>query len=309
MATRRPDLEALPYKAPPYLTRSIFPMFMTDAKAATVYYQDVRSSASVETSRSAGAAPSATTLTEASTTFTAVEGVKRYNIDDAARTLFGGLAKAEVVGSRLARRAVDGWIEASTAANVLANGSVTYYDILNDIFGAVKTGVETVSDKGAGGRIAFVSSTKVIQRIKAYAAVIDRMKYTGVIADGVRQVRGFGNEVLAACLGVDLILEGPLAEWYTASATYQERAALVVLPDGNMDPLEEIQAGRTYCYQLDEQGNNTMIETYHDDNLVADVVQARVWANQVVLNPELIYGLKGLDELNASSTTTTTTTG
>jgi len=50
------------------------------------------------------------------------------------------------------------------------------------------------------------------------------------------------------------------------------------------------------------------MESYHDDNLVADVVQARSWVDLEILNPELIYILDGIDAGNATTTTTTTTT-
>jgi hypothetical protein len=134
------------------------------------------------------------------------------------------------------------------------------------------------------------------------------MKYTGVIPASIEDVRGFSDIQLAAALGVDEVIAGPDAEWYTASSSYYERGALVVLPDPNADPREEPQFARTWTCKVAEQGEQQfLVESYRDDNLIADVVQARSWFNVVALNQELCYVLWGFDDLNATSTSSTTT--
>jgi hypothetical protein len=307
MATRRPDLEALPYKAPPYLATILMPYINLPGKAGTIYYKDIQSDQSAQTGRSAANAPTTTTLTSSSAAISCAEAVYRVNFADDEVNVMGGLANAQAAGSRVVKRSVGANVEALVAAHVLNGSSVPVWDIQESLIKYVALAYETLQDY-AEGPIALVGARRMINRVKRYSEVIARMAYTGVIPRDIRDVRNISDEQLAAALGVDRVLAGPTAQWYTASATYQDRLAVMVLPNSDAGPLEELQFGRTYIYPIDDQGNNIMVETYRDDNLIAEVVQARVWRDAELLNPELCVILDGCDELNANTTTTTTTT-
>ena len=311
--TRRPDLERLPYKAPNYLTPQIFPFLPRAMKQGVLYYADIQTETAAETGRSGGTAPTAVNLSDAHTTYDldTDEFIKRMGIPDAEIPGFGGLDAAQQVAARKGKRSVGLAIEDLTVANVLANASVTYVDILNSLIGAVDLGRDTLMDR-ADGQIAFVCSSRIFNRIKRYDTIIDRMKFTGVMASGIRDVRSISAAQLAAALNVDAILVGPNSEWYDDDADYQDRAALMVLPDPSAEPIEELQAGRTVWFSADgiAVSADTMFEihSYYSDNLLSEQVDVRAYAEQHMLNTELIYGLDGIDEDNTVTTTTTTTT-
>jgi hypothetical protein len=305
MATRRPDLESAEFKAPPYIGEIVCPHWIVGGKAGTVYYQDIQSDVTGQTARTNATAPTARLLAESSTTWSAAEVIERVNMAQASIELLGGLANAELVAARKAKRGIVFHLEKAVAAAVLANGSATVDNIENDLIGTVATGKASIMDQGAFGPVAFVCSKRIFDRVRMYTEITNKMLWTPGMPGDPRRVN---EDVLANILGVDRVLVGPDDAWYTASATYQERAALVVLPDPNATPLDEIQFARQMVFPVGEQGGLFMCESYYDDNLKAHTVDAQAWANLVAFNNELVYILSGLDVLNASSTTTTTST-
>jgi len=308
----RPDLEALDYKRPGNLTDTLFPMLGRAVRQGTLYYQDLQADAAAQTGRTAGAAPTETTMADAKTTYNLEndEFIARIKIPDAEIAGLGGLDAAQQSAARRGKRGIGVAIEDLTVANILANGSVTYVDILASLIGAVDTGVGTLLDQGADGPIAFCCSRRIFSRIKRYAEIIERMKFTGVLPSGITDVRGISAAQLAAALNVDEVRIGPDTEWYTHAAGYQDRAALVVLPDGGMNPNETPQVGRTAWFSPDgttpAAGALFECHSYYSEEKLSEMVDVRAYAEQHVLNPELIYGLDGIDELNAVITTTTT---
>jgi len=308
MAQRREDLEQMEFRYPRAIGDRCMPPMLVNMKVGDYGYADVNADTTAQTSRTVGAAPTAQTIASANTSFTAVEVIDRVNAGESEIALHGGLESWLGVGSRIVKRNVSNFIEAAQAAAVLGS-SATEANILNDLIGTAETAAETVADY-AEGTIALVGSKRVINRVKKYAEVTDRMIYTGIAPGAnVRDVRNISDDQLAATLGVDTVLPGPLAAWYTASANYQERLAIIVLPDPNASPLEGVQYGRTVRYQVSPGNANTFELLHHyDDNLIADVLTCRSWFVVAELNSEALYILNGCDALNASSTTTTTTT-
>jgi hypothetical protein len=311
---RRTDLEAIPYKRPQMLTPTLFPMLPRAQRQGVIYYQDYAADPSAQTGRTAGTAPTTTLVADAQTTFNLEndEFIKRMEIPDGDIAGLGGLDKAQMVAARRGMRAVGNSVEALTAANILANASVTYVDILASLIDAVGVGYETLADR-AEGRVALVCSHRIFNRIKQYDEVVERMKFTGVLPASVNDVRGISAAQLSAALGVDDVLVGPTALWYTASAAYQDRAALVVIPDGDMEPTEDLQVGRTLWFMPD--GGTPAVDpalfeihSFFSDTELSEMVDVRAYAEQHVFNAELIYGLDGIDAENTVTTTTTTTT-
>jgi hypothetical protein len=311
MATRRPDLEAEPFRFPRALSQIVYPPKTVMQKVGDYYYADVQSEGTVQTDRTLGEAATATTITGASQSFNLAAGdefIQRKKIPESERDLLGGLEKAELAASRITKRSVMKALELLTSANVLAGAGVDTDDIENDLIGTVATNVDLVMDV-AEGEIAMVMSSRVFNTIKKYDEVLERMKVTGVMLRDIKDVRNISREQLAAIFGVDRILIGRNAEWYNASATYQQRAGIMVLPDKDLDVLEEIQAGRFIVFPVgDDPADWFMCESYHSDDLTSDIVQTRVWAELHLLNPETQKILTGIDPDNASSTTTTTST-
>lgn len=223
-----------------------------------------------------------------------------------------------MVAARTGKRSVGVAVEDLTVANVLASGSSPVRDILTTLIGAVEIAKDTVIDAassgGASGKVVLVCSSKIFGIVKRYSEIISRMKHTGIIAGGTNDVRGVSAMQLAACLNLDGVLVGPNSEWYDDETTYQDRAAVMVLPDPNVEPVEEAQAGRTVWFSPADGGPPTGEETlftcesYYSDDLRSEVVDTQAYAEQMLMNPELIYVLKGIDEGNTVVTSTTTTT-
>jgi len=311
MANRRPDLERLPYKAPRYLTPMLFPLMGRLVKQGTVYYQDIVADSAAQTGRTSGDAPTAQKLTDQHTTFDLDddEFIDRINIPAQEIAGLGGLQRAQQKGARVAKRNVATAVEDLTVANILGNASANKRDILDSLLDAVDIARDYVMDR-VPGRIALVCSQRIFSRIKRYDAVIERMKFTGVLASGSRDVRSISALQMASVLDLDEVLVGPNSEWYDDDTDYQDRAAIVALPDPMVDPDEEIQIGRTIAFSpLDAEFNDLFqIETFYSDDLRSEVLDAQIFAEQKVFNPEGIYILDGIDEGNSTMTTTTTTT-
>ena len=304
MADLRPDLAAQDFKKPNYIGHIFMPPFSVQEKVGDFSYRNITADSTAQTGRSNAAAPTIQTIDSSSTSFTCIETIDRINADTAEVLLHGGLANWQELAARVGKRNVLLVLEKLIAAQVLAGASSTVADILNDFIGAVETAYESVADY-ANGQIALVGSRRVLRRVTKYAEVIARMLNTGVILSSVKDVRNISNEQLAGVCGVDLVIEGPLDAWYTASATYQDHLAVIAIPDPTAHPLEEVQFGRSVTY---DQDGIFEVSTYLDDNLRAETVDVASWQVLVNLNPECCYILDGCDALNAASTTTTTTT-
>jgi hypothetical protein len=304
MRTRRPDLEALPFKSPGFIAGQLFPFFTTAQKTGTLYFDDIVSDGTAETTRSLAAAATASRIDSASTSFTCAEIIKRYKIDDSEILLRGGLDAAQAKMARHGKRAIMDYLEAKAVAATFGDiASISNRDILTSFLQALDVAKEAVQDYG-DGKVAVFGAQSVISRLKRYDEVVDRMKHTGVLVRDIRDVRSISNEQLAAALDVDMILPGPSTPWLGSDSAYDGYVGVCLLPDENVDPDEAVQLGRTIVY---EEDGLYRVETYYSDDLISEVCDTRVWANMLALNKECCYILRGVDEGNANTTTTTTT--
>lgn len=311
MATRRQDLEALDYKNPGNLTQVIFPRVFRAVRQGVLYWRDIVADSAAQTGRTAGAAPTAQTITDNKSSFNLEndEFIDRVKVPQEDIAGMGGLLQAQMNAANIGKRNVAEAVEDLTVANVLNNGISPEADILGSLIEAVETAKASVMDKTANGKIVLVCSSVVFGIIKRYSAIIERMKFTGVLASGINDVRGISQEQLAAALNLDGVLVGPKSSWYDESSVYQDRAAVMVLPDPNVEPIVEAQAGRTIWFSPDgiaPAGDQTLfsVESFYSDDLRSEVVDVQAFAEQKLLNPELIYVLKGIDEGNVVTTTT-----
>jgi len=297
----RPDLAALEYARPAYITDRIFPLLPRAMRQGTLYFQDLQADVSAQTGRTAGTAPTTNLVADANTTYNLEndELIDREEIPDGDIAGLGGLYAAQQVGARIGKRAVGNAIEDLTAANVLANGSVTYTDIASSFVAAVQLGYDVLVDLAGDGPIALVLSNRLFSLVKRYEEVVDRFKFTGVIPAPSNVVRNVSTEQLAMALGVDLVLPGNNEQWYTQSATYQDRAALVKLPQDGVDPNEVPQVGRTLWFSATgaTPGGDELFEchSWYSDAELSEMVDVRAYAEQHVLNVEHIYGLDNVD--------------
>lgn len=300
--TRRPDLEMLPVaQRPGFLTGQIFPLLPRAQRQGTLYFSDIQSDVSAQTGRVAGTAPTTNLIADAQTTYNLEndEFIDREEIPDGDIAGLGGLDSAQQVGARRGKRAVGNAVEDLTAANILANGSATYTDIGTSYVGAVADAFDSLQDYPGDGMVVLVTSSKLFNLVKRYTDVIDRMKYTGVIPASANVVRNLSAEQLAIALGVDGVLIGNNTQWYDQSATYQDRQALVKIPMASVDPIEDVQVGRTCWFSptgsMPAEGELYEVHTWFSDEQLSEMVDVRAYAEQKVLNVELIAGLDGVD--------------
>ncbi len=301
MATRRTDLEAIPFKNPGFIGGSIFPNFETKQKTGTLYFDDIVADAAAQTDRTLGTAPAAVRIDSASTSYTCAEKIKRYKIDESEILLRGGLDAAQAKMARKGKRSVAGAIENLAVAATFGDiANIAHADILASFLMALDTGKEAVEDY-ADGKLALFGAQKIISRLKRYDEIVERMKFTGVLAGGVRDVRSISDEQLAAALNVDVILSGPSSEWLGAASAYDGYLGLCILPNPQVDPDEEVQFGRTMIY--DDDGL-FKVETFYSDDLKSEVCDVQSWVNLIALNKESCYIFTGVDEENTVTTTT-----
>jgi hypothetical protein len=305
MADRRPDLEAAPFKAPPFISDMIFPVMNVNVKAANpFYYADIQTDVTGQTSRSLTTAPTARTFASANTSFTCAEVIERVQEGESEVALTGGLEPSRAKMARKGKRGVGVHIEDKAVTATFGNGSITSADILGSFLARLDIAKETIMDN-ADGRIALFGAMRVINRLKRYDEVVERMSFTGVPAGNLRDVRSISDDQLAAAIGVDVVLPGPSTQWLGAASAYDGYLGLCVLPDESVDPDEEIQFGRRMVYVGDSlvEGNPYRVDSWYNETLRTEVIDVLVWSNTINLNNEACYIMTGIDEENTVTTT------
>jgi hypothetical protein len=307
MATRRPDLEAAPYKEPNYIWKAIMPLYEVMVKTGDTRFQDIVADAAAQTDRTLGTAPTATRIDSAKVTFSLNEKIKRYKMDNSEIEQLGGLLMAQMKGARAGKRAVGAAIETAAIASTFGDeANINSADILTSFLKTLDVAKETVMDY-ADGPLGLFGAYKVANRLKRYDEVVERMTFTGVLPGNVRDVRSISDAQLAAAIGVDQVLPGPSAAsaagWLGAASAYDGWLGLMALPDASADPDEEIQFGRMFAMNSGSAGELFQVETYYSDDLRSEVVDTTAWIDEQVFNKEACYILKGIDEENTVTTT------
>lgn len=300
--TRRPDLEALPIAQRPfYVTERILPLLPKAVRQGTQYYSEIQSDVSAESDRTAGEAPNENTISDQKTTFDLEneEFIDREKIPDCEIAGLGGLDAAQMKGARKGKRAVGSEVEKLTAANILANGNVTYTDIGSSLIRTVGQRRDVLLDLEGVNSIALVISSRLFHMIKTYKEIKESMAFTGVPITTLQDVRGVRPNQVAATLGVDEIIVANNTQWYNESATYEDRAALVALPDASVEPDEIVQVGRTLWFSatgiVPAAEDLYEVHTWYSDEKLSEMCDVRAYAEQHMFNDDLIEGLSGID--------------
>jgi hypothetical protein len=305
MATRRPDLEAIPYKNPGFIGGTLLPFLPKQVKAGTQYFSDILSDVSAQTDRTLSEAPTAYSIASASTTFNLAgdEKIHRAKIDSSEIEQLGGLDAAQQKAARKGKRAVMKAIEDAVVAATFGGSGFSSRDILSSFINAINLAKEQVQDY-ADGRVCLFGARRIIDRLKRYSEITGKMIYTGMVNSAEsKDVRNISDDILAGAVGVDVVLAGPSTEWLGAASAYDGWLGVAILPDGNVDPDESIQLGRIPILDLGA-GNTMLIESFYSDDLKSEVVDTSMWSEILMLNKEACYILKGIDESNTITTTT-----
>lgn len=306
MPAIRPDLQTAEFSRPPFLTDIILPPLMREQIAGTLYYQAVASDVTAQSGRANASTIGDITehiVSAASKTFSCSEIRDRQKMSYTQVKGYADLLHAELAMARIAKRAWFSKVETTTARVLLGAASPTDLSGTSaDIASSLENAVAELQDK-APGKVALVLSSRNFTRLKTDSNIKDRMKNTGVVLGAGGDPRNVTAEQLAAILGVDQILIGPNDVWHTAMKKanstgqtdgfdYQGNAALVVLPDPAVDPVEEIQLGRTIYYKWSSNGDFFVCESFHDDKCDADCVDIKGLVDSQVFNTSLFITFK-----------------
>lgn len=295
----RPDLAAIEVNPPEgYIGTQIMPIVPVTDKTGTLYYATLTADAAAATSRSVGTAPTAVQISDSSTTFTTVERVKRGGITPDEVKQMGGIEKADMVGSKYAKRQVMNAIEGSICAEILGQAASAQFDAAK-IMKDNQTALQTI--RQYEGQTALVSSTAVLKRIVSgllnngdMGPVFSRL-ISGTSPAVAVQGMNFSSwlQGLALFLGVDKVLAGDDAIWNTA--TYDGHFAYVKI-DASGDPLSHKWMpilGKTFMFMPDGK-NPWVIQSVADRVNINNFYDAYAWYDTVALNTGAIYVVDGV---------------
>jgi hypothetical protein len=296
----RPELAMLPVNAPiGYVGSKILPVLKVQAKAGTYYYTALDADAAAQTSRAAGAAPTAVTIAEASSTFSAAERIKRYKLPWEMIPLIGGLDKADERGAKAAKRSVMNALETAQLAT-LVDGAGT------SVTSAIVDGIIDACDQvhRYAGQTAFVCNVGqyrwLIQQDEIKNLLVRTYGGMGFVDAMSPQPGGAFKAMLQSLFGVDQVLVADDTFWPYA---YRTTAAVVKIPDGTdeMSFVSDAEYGRTMIYWPTDAAEPYEINSFADDDLRSNIFDCSEWDSIEEFNS----GAKVLLTINTSGSTTT----
>jgi hypothetical protein len=292
----RPDLAALEVNAPiGYIGGRILPPVRISGKAGTVYDMQLVADAAATTSRSAGAAPQAVSLTENSSAISCAELIKRYKVPWEGIPLMGGLAATDALGAKAAKRSVMNALETAQLA-VLVDGAGT------SITSAIVDGIIDACDQvhRYNGKTAFVCDVGIYRWLIQQTEIKNLMVRTfgGMGAmESLSLVPNVFKSMLQALFGIDEVL---IADDKFYPYSYRTTAAVVKLPTPDETSfVTDPELGRTFIYWPTD-GNMFEINSYPDDDIRSNVYDATVWYDAEQFNS----AAKVLLTLSTSGSTT-----
>lgn len=295
----RPDLAAIEVNPPEgYIGSKIVPTVPVAEKSGTIFYWDVESDVAAQTGRSTVTAPTSTTLAGTSTSFSCAEAISRGKIaPDEVKTM-GGIAKADMVGTKFAKRNVLNAIETAIAAITTGSAADDTFDPAK-LMGQAQTALDSV--RKHYGKTTLVGSTITLKR--AVQALLNDATASKVFA---RLITGTAPSVavsgmnfqawmngLAMYLGVDQVLAGDDAIWNAG-----DNAGKLVIgkfDDGTEELVHKYEPvfARNMLFMPDGT-NPWFVESIGDRLTKANVYDAAVWYDLVELNSAAIYVLGGV---------------
>lgn len=309
---RRQDLEMSLTEINPYLGaigNFILPTQNVGQRLGKYYYQTLQADSAAQTSRGSTTAPTATTIAETSADWSCLERIKRYNMPrDRVKTQFGNILKADKKGAKAALRSVSRFHESEVAGALIGNASITTVDIGTSFIKAAQTGLKAI--KRYSGKKALVMSQEIFNRVMRYTEITGRFGLSSAAISGADAVSIVAREpaalklLLRAIIGVDEILIGDDDLWYTPVSAYQDRCALVALPDPeDMSEMDGAIFGKVMRYLPTGQTYPYYIESFYDPLAKTNNYDAQIFTSPEVMNVGAAYILDGVDDSNTIITT------
>lgn len=302
---RRADLEQIPVSFPdPFLVEKLMPYFPRRQEGGTLYYQALQDAPVAQYNRNTAALAdiSSTVIAAATTTFATKEVRCRISMSDDQVRGFYSEEGACIAMARMAKR---GWylkIEA-LCANAMLHPASSAVDGTLDPIGVIDAEVAKLRDKAYGtGKIAIALSHSNFAALKKNSAVIERMKATGVVVDGLSP-RYITAEQLAAIFGADEVLVGADISWKHGITTAADKGncAIAVVPTKEVDCAEEPQFGRVVVFDWGEDADKMILEQFPNPLNSSINLDSRGLVDVKVLNASLCTQVKLFDVDDSSS--------
>lgn len=295
----RPDLAAIEVNPPEgFIGSRIMPIVPTADKSGTIYYATVTADSAAQTSRTAGAAPTGTQISDSSTTFSCLERIKRGSVTPDEAKQMGGIAKADVVGAKWAKRQVMRAFETLVCAEVLGLTKSATFDSAK-IMSQSQTALDSI--RLYEGRTALVGGTstlkKIVQAILADDTQVQVM--SRIISGTTPNVAASGlnfnqwMNALAMYLGIDEVLAGDSNIW--AGTGYSDKFAFIKI-DASNDPLSHKWTpvfGKTWQF-LPDGSQPWEITSVADLVNINNHYDATQWLDTVALNTGAAYVFDGV---------------
>lgn len=294
----RPDLAAIEVNPPEgYIGSKLVPTVFTADKTGTVYYHALVSDVTAQTGRSSLAAPTGNAITNSNTTFTCAERISRGQIAPDEAKSMGGIAKADMVGAKFAKRNVMNAVETLIAAATTGTAADDTFDAAK-FLGKSQTALDSVrryygKTTLAGATITLKRAVQAILADSTYGKVLSRIvsgTAPAVAAQGLNLKSWLDG--LALFIGVDQVLAGDDNVWNAG-----DNAGKLVI--GKFDDGQELVHkyepvfARNFVYMPDG-GSPWFIESIADRLTKSNNYDASVWNNVVTLNSGAIYVLSGV---------------
>lgn len=295
----RPDLAAIEVNPPEgYIGAKIIPTVFVAEPTGVVYYHTPAADVTAQTGRSSLAAPTGTAITNSNTTFTCAERISRGQIDPAEVKVMGGIAKADMVGAKYAKRNVMKAVETLIAAATTATAADDTFDPAK-LMAQAQTALDAT--RRYYGKTTLVGATITLKR--AVQSILNDSTASKVFS---RLVTGTSPSVavsgmnfkawmdgLAMYLGVDQVLAGDDAVWNAGDNA--GKLAIGKFDDGSEELIHKYEAvfARNFVY-LPDSGNPWSLESIADRLTKSNNYDAQVNNHVVTLNANAVYVLGGV---------------
>ena len=295
----RPDLAAIEVNPPEgYIGSKIVPTVNVADKTGTIYYNDVTADVAAQTGRSTVTAPNSTTIATTSTTFTCAEAISRGKIAPDEVKAMGGIAKADMVGTKFAKRNVLNAIEAAIAAVTTGSTADATFDAAK-FLGQSQTALDAV--RLYYGKTTLLGATITLKRMvqamladDTFGPMLSRI-VSGTSPSVATQGVNFSAwmNALAMLLGVDQVLAGDDTVWNDGDNA--NKVVIGKFDDGSEELVHKYEPvfARNYLFMPDG-ANPWFVESIGDRLTKANVYDAAVWYNVVTLNTSAIYVFDGV---------------
>ena len=295
----RADLAALEVNPPEgYIGSQILPTVPVNDKTGVVYYATVTADAAAQTNRSTGAAPANVQISDSNTSFTAAEAIKRGSITpDEAKTM-GGIAKADLVGAKYAKRQVMAYLEGDIRTLILGGTKDKSFDPAK-----IQTDVQVALQalRLYEGKTALIGSTwtikAMLQSLLASNTFGPSLARLVQGASGVEAVQGLSlnawKQSLALFFGVDTVLAGDDTIWNATAVA--GRFSITKLDDGADELSHKWKPVLGKVFQFLPDGKNPwLIESIPDRLTKNNHYDATLWYDAVILNSGANYLFDGV---------------